>query len=193
MELWFVDAEALVWRDGELILRHAFDLPLGTRPAGGHRPVERPAAADRRGRRRRGGARRAAGPGPLLHQPARTQRQPRAAGGDLPRLPGRGANHPTAAPARRPLLRAGRQRPHQQRRAVLGFGRALARGQMPTPKAPTPTRTPVSAAGCRTTSTSCPDACWSAGPFSSTGPPRFPSPATASRSCRTSATCAGFI
>lgn len=28
LELWFVDAEALVWRDDTLVLRHAFDLPL---------------------------------------------------------------------------------------------------------------------------------------------------------------------
>lgn len=42
LELWFVDAEALVWRDGELIIRHPFDLPLKQtreRPA----PPERPA------------------------------------------------------------------------------------------------------------------------------------------------------
>lgn len=28
LELWFVDGEALVWRDGDLVLRHGFDLPL---------------------------------------------------------------------------------------------------------------------------------------------------------------------
>ncbi len=40
LELWFVDAEAQVWRDGELVIRHALDMPL-------NRALERPAAPQR--------------------------------------------------------------------------------------------------------------------------------------------------